>query len=177
MARSQSAEQTGHQAVFDYSRRFWSLPIFFLERSRSIRFFVILQYKNSSPDNKHRILSKPYSSQDKKTHICLRLPVSLSGKTRKTLRLCLFPKIHNLRRVWQNIHIVSINSFLKSCVSFDDQPASDSRNLPREDHWQPVKQGSEIDEYFWLFSLKSRELWVFWHDGEEISGRGGVLFI
>jgi hypothetical protein len=33
-----------------------------------------------------------------------------------------------------------------------------------------LKQGSKIDEYLGLFSLKSRDFWVFLHDGGLVKG-------
>jgi hypothetical protein len=62
-------------------------------------------------------------------------------------------------------------------MSFDPEPALaiHGRDRPPKGHWQPVKWGSKMDEYFRLFSLKSRELWVFWHDGEGFFRKNGIL--
>jgi hypothetical protein len=52
-------------------------------------------------------------------------------------------------------------------VSFDPDPAFafHGRDLPRKGHWRAVKQGSEMGGYLRLFSLKSRDFGIFWHDG------------
>jgi hypothetical protein len=50
------------------------------------------------------------------------------------------------------------------------------RDRPSNDHWRPVKQGSKMDEYFGLFSLKNHDLQVFWHDGEPNSGMTGFRY-
>jgi len=108
----------------------------------------------------------------------LRLPVSLSGKPRKTFRFNQSQEIGPLRLVWQNTNNLDSNSDPQSCVSFDREPSLAFHNRDRalNDHWRPVKQGSKIDEYFGLFSLKSYDLQVFWHVGEANSGMAGFCY-
>jgi hypothetical protein len=101
----------------------------------------------------------------------------LQKKPRKTLRLNPVQKICNLRLVWQNIQILSPNSDPQSCVSFDREPTltCHGRDRLRKGHWRPFKQGSKIDGYLRTFSLNSRNLRIFWNDGERISRRIGIL--
>jgi len=46
------------------------------------------------------------------------------------------------------------------------------QDRPLNDHWQPFKRGLKMDDYFGLFSLKSSDLRIFFHDEETNSGRG-----
>ena len=60
--------------------------------------------------------------------------------------------------------------------SFEPALAFHSRDRALSDHRRPVKQGSKIDEYFGLFSLKSHDMQVFWHVGEANYGKTGFCY-
>jgi hypothetical protein len=87
-------------------------------------------------------------------------------------------EIGYLRLIWQNINNLLPDSNPKSCVSFDCEPslAFHIRDRAFNDHWHPVKQGSKMDGYFGIFSLKNHTLRVFCQDGEANSERNGFCY-